>query len=309
MTARRQREFLRRELVQHKRFRELAEGDPIMESQFDSRVKEVEAEIALLPEVGREAKTTLYFDGGPVAGSRGLDADVAIKVLAPFLEMVKTQYAAEKGEAVGARGVRRHEAESRLLLTGTPRGSFGLELSAPESDDLFAEDRLADVLLGIGALVDAATKSDEDYLSHLDSVHERAAAKLQEFYNVLAQAKAGIRIETGDHIVSLDRSMVSDGLARVSGSTSTTDVVEVRGTFRGAVLEKWQYNFLADSGDVLSGRIGDEVSEEQVVGWLAVVNQFAAGKFRRIRNATAGGASRSRHILVGLAPLNASSGP
>ena len=51
--------------------------------------------------------------------------------------MVMADYADRWHGVVGSRGKRTGEANSRLLLTALPRGSFGLELTRAENDELF----------------------------------------------------------------------------------------------------------------------------------------------------------------------------
>src|SRR5436309_8396497 len=147
MSAFSQRSFVQSQMVEMDRLLDLAGGDPLMGPGLRQRKEELARELQTLPAAGKQPRTVLFFTGQPVVGTRGIDAEFAAKVLEPFLEMVKTQYAATKHGNVGARGPRRDEAEAKLLLTGLPRGSFGLELSQPEPQDLFTGEHLGDVLV------------------------------------------------------------------------------------------------------------------------------------------------------------------
>src|ERR1043165_7187883 len=121
MTPREKRRFLRRQIAESERLKELAGDHPLMGPLVAQRADEFKTELETLPAGGREARTVLFFTGDPVQGTKGIDAHFASTVLLPFLEMVKSEYAAEKHGQVGERGPRRDEDEARLLLTGLPR--------------------------------------------------------------------------------------------------------------------------------------------------------------------------------------------
>ena len=103
-----------------------------------------------------------------------------------------TDYADRLHGVIGSRGPRIGEAESRLLLTGLPRGSFGLELTRADSDELFDEGQLADTLAHVTRLVETAARSDEDFAAELDTTAPRVVQKLREFLEVIAKASAGL---------------------------------------------------------------------------------------------------------------------
>ena len=160
MTARTNRDKLKAQLADTRRMRELAGDHPVMSIAFSEREVELEAQIEAIPLGAQEAKTVLYFSGDPVQGSEGIDAAFTGRILEPFQNMVMADYASRYHGVVGTRGRRSGEADSRLLLTALPRGSFGLELSKAENDEIFEEDQLADTLSHITNLVEAASESD-----------------------------------------------------------------------------------------------------------------------------------------------------
>jgi len=61
--------------------------------------------------------------------------------------MVKSQFVSLRHGQVGQRGPRKSENEARLLLTGLPRGSFGLELSQPFQEDWVTANEVSDTLV------------------------------------------------------------------------------------------------------------------------------------------------------------------
>ena len=139
MTTRAHREFLKVQLLETQRLKEMVGDHPLMSVSFTEREQELREKIEALPLGNKEARTILFFSGEPVQGSIGIDASFAGRVLEPFQSMVMADYADRWHGVVGSRGRRPGEAQSRLLLTGLPRGSFGLELARADNDELFDE--------------------------------------------------------------------------------------------------------------------------------------------------------------------------
>src|SRR4029453_327016 len=298
MTSREKRRFLKRQIAESERLKELAGDHPLMGPLVAQREEEFRQELQDLPAGGREARTVLFFTGDPVYGSKGIDAHFASTVLLPFLEMVKSEYVAEKHGHVGERGPRRDEDEARLLLTGLPRCSFGLELSHPESEDLFAEEQLSNVLVKLTELFSSAGKSDEDFVHALEEVSPRVYARLPEFFKSIHDHGANIRMQTGDLEFALDKDRVSDAFIRVSSVHTIENEVEKEGVFRGATLDTWKFDFRTDNGETITGRLGADLSEATVADMLKLTNRPSIARFKETKITTQGGAVRTRYELL-----------
>lgn len=265
MTTRSQREFLKVQLLETQRLKEMAGGHPLMSVAFAERETELAQRISELPYGHKEARTVLFFSGEPVQGSFGIDAAFAGKVLEPFQSMVMADYADRWHGVVGRRGRRSGEAQSRLLLTGLPRGSFGLELTRADNDELFEEDQLADTLAHVTRLVEASSRSDEDFAAELDSTAPRVIQNLRGFLEVVSKNKAGLRMETGDFRCVVTPVQANEAFQRVAGTITNEETVEESGVFKGVLLDSWKFDFLTDSNHSVGGKIHENLTEEQVV--------------------------------------------
>lgn len=265
MSTRSQREHLKVQLLETKRLKELAGDHPLMSVAFAEREQELQEKVNALPIGAKEARTVLFFSGAPVQGSMGIDAGFAGRVLDPFQNMVKADYADRWHGVLGSRGRRFGETESRLLLTGLPRGSFGLELTRAESDQLFEEGQLADTLTHIIRLVEAAAKSDEDFAAQLDDTAPRVVQNLRIFLEVVAKGKAGLRLESGDFRCEMNQLQAMEAFNRVADTISNEEDVEVAGVLKGVLLESWRYDFVTLDGHTMGGKIDQSLSDEQVI--------------------------------------------
>lgn len=263
MTTRRTREFLKTQLVETEGLMKLTGDHPVMSLGLKQRHEELTEAIQNLPVGKKEPRTVLFFSGQPVVGSSGIDANFAGRVLAPFQNLVMSEHAQRWHGALDSRGRRTGEQESRLILTGLPRGSFGLELSKAESEEMFEEDQLADTLAHVTRLVESAGRSDEDFASELDETAPRVIQSLREFLKVVAEGNAGLRMESGDFRGSLAPEQASSAYDRVNSTTTTDDDIQENGVFRGLLLESWRFDFVNESGHKISGKLDDSISEEE----------------------------------------------
>lgn len=265
MTTRAQREFLKVQLLETQQLREMAADHPLMSVSFAEREEDLRRQIAELPLGHKEARTVLFFSGEPVQGSMGIDASFAGRVLEPFQCMVMTDYADRWHGVVGKRGRLSGEAESRMLLTGLPRGSFGLELTRAENDELFDESHLADTLAHVTKLVEAAGRSDEDFAAELDETAPRVIQKLREFLEVVAKGHAGLRLETGDFRCSMNPVEANEAFNRVAGTITKDEPESVAGVFGGVLISDWRFNLATVEGHKIGGKIDENLTQDQVV--------------------------------------------
>jgi hypothetical protein len=305
MTTRAQREFLKVQLIDTQHLREIAGQHPLMSVALEERERELKVKISALPLGNKEARTVLFFSGDPVQGSVGIDASFAGRVLEPFQSMVMADYADRWHGVVGSRGRRSGEADSRLLLTALPRGSFGLELTRADNDELFEEDQLADTLAHVTKLVESSARSDEDFAAELDETAPRVIQNLRQFLEVVSKGKAGLRLETGDYRCSMNPVEANEAFNRVAGTITNDEPVRLPGTFKGVLLESWKFNFVTEENHLLAGKIDENLTEEQVIALnLKFFNNRCAASLLKTTVLFKNGRVRTTYILKGLEALN-----
>ena len=272
-----------------------------MSVALEERQRELKEKIDSLPLGSKEARTILFFSGEPVQGSIGIDASFAGRVLEPFQSMVMADYADRWHGVVGSRGRRTGEAESRLLLTGLPRGSFGLELTRADNDELFEENQLADTLAHVTKLVEAAARSDEDFAAELDETAPRVIQNLREFLEVIARGKAGLRLESGDFRCTMDPIEANEAFNRVAGTITSDELVNIPGVFKGVLLESWKFDFVTEENHRVGGKIDESLTEEQVIALnRSLFNERCVAALLKTTVLFKNGRVRTTHTLKGL---------
>ncbi len=305
MTTRAHRDFLKVQLLETQRLKELVGDHPLMSVSFSEREHELKELIAALPLGSKEARTILFFSGEPVQGSIGIDASFAGRVLEPFQSMVMADYSDRWHGVVGSRGRRHGESQSRLLLTGLPRGSFGLELARADSDELFQEGQLADTLAHVTKLVESAGRSDEDFAAQLDETAPRVIQNLREFLSVVAKGKAGLRLESGDFRCSMNPIEAGEAFNRVASTITSEAPIQNPGVFKGVLLESWRFDFVTEDNHSVGGKIDENLTEEQVIAMNRhFFNERCLASFLKTTVLFKNGRVRTTYILKQLEPLN-----
>lgn len=310
MSIRSQREFLKAQIVETDRLLESVRDHPLMPIGLRQRKEGLEEKLKSLPASSREPRTVLFFTGEPVIGSFGIDAHFAGRVLAPFQSMVMSDYAHRWHGTLGRRGRRSGEHASRLLLSGLPRGSFGLELSRADTDEFLEEDRdrLAETLAHVTRLVESAGRSDEDFAIALEETPARVIRNLGDFLRVVADGQAGLRMESGDFRCTLDPAEARDAYERVSDTATKDEDVEEHGVFKGALLESRRFDFLNDAGRKISGRLDDGLTPEQAGEMAgAYFDKPCIAFLRKTIVSVKNGCERTHYSLKGLRKARADS--
>ncbi len=164
------------------------------------------------------ASVALYFGGRPVVGSKGIEATFAGKALEIYQDMLAKRVArlSRGGEDLSDRGRVPGRANSSLMVTEIARGSFGFVLEEPESNADLVDSALKKAIDEVSELLHSISAKDldgmEDEAEILDS---RLLLSVREFFRLLDDSGATIRVTTDHRQISLSRDQVEAGRSRV----------------------------------------------------------------------------------------------
>lgn len=289
------------QLLDTQRMLEVVKGHPIMFDSLKEREGRLRAQLEAIPVDVEERKVLLLFHGGPVRGSMGIDAVFIGKVAQPFQNMVTAEYGHRVDGKVGKRGQLNNRNESRLFLTALPRGSFGIELSKLESSTLFEDNQFSNALSHVAKLVESSAKSDEDFAVELDGTTPRTIRSLQEFMKAIADDEAGVTIESGGIRCALDIRDVQKAYTRVSETITEEKEISLRGVLKGMLLESWKFDFLAEDGTAITGRLDEELTEAQVGDYITTYfNKPCQAKLREGKVLFKNGRERKTYVLTSI---------
>lgn len=282
------RDALRSDIASVQGLLERARGrDPLGEISLGARLRELEAQLRALEQaVPVTANVALVFDGAPVRGSSAIDADFAGQALQDYQELITRQVAAVAGGGLGARGpipaaIRQ---QSRLNITALVHGSFGFMLE--ENDEgqppLFESPTRAAVHTVTDLLRGVAAADDGWFEGHLQELDFRLFASLKNFISTLHKGGSTLKLSEEERDLRLTPAEVARAYERVS-QVEVDEVEEtVEGELLGIVPIARRFEFRTADGDVISGRVAENLSadylerleREELIGgkgWRALI--------------------------------------
>ncbi len=285
-----EREFLQADLAQARALlgQSPPDEDPIEHSQFTHRVRELEARLAVLPSAiaAAPAAIALFFGGRPVIGSHGIKANFSTKAVGHFQKLVSQRFAADEQGPLASRGRVPLAEETQLLVTDVVHGSFGFVLEAVENS---AEARVS-LKLVVDEVADTLSRmaAPDDALFDEASavVDDRQLGTLKEFFKLLDDEGASLRLVEGERDFELDSAAVSRARHRVEGLS----IEDRNEAFEGQIVGWTQYSHrfelrLHDGGAMLAGAVAREAMDRAIQEGLNPFNQHfrVSLKVREVR--------------------------
>lgn len=193
-----------------------SEDDPLGYLQLSKRRQALSAKLAEIEgAVQHKAAVALFFAGGPVVGSRGIDATFAGKTVGLFQDLVSKQFAMEEFGELGRRGPVALQPNSDLLVTNVVRGSVGLLLEEADQNDAFADTQLKVVVDHvIATLAAAAAPAPEPFEQALDGMAPRFLTALGDFFELMDERHALLRVVESELEIEFNTDAISRGRER-----------------------------------------------------------------------------------------------
>lgn len=233
---------------------------------FESRAEQLEAELSQLSrELGTLANVTLVFKGGPVQGSRSIDANFAADALKNFQELISKQIAHAHIGGLASRGPIPVSSASCLNITGVVHGSFGFTLEEldPAGTPLLPS-ALRETLDQALKTVEAVSSVDDAaFAEMIEELDARVFVAIKKFVNTLYKGDASLTLLSNDVELPLDK----DGVARAHERVERSDVDELEyaaiGRLIGVMPIARRFEFLPDgNAEVVSGKVGPRLSDQ-----------------------------------------------
>lgn len=233
------------------------EEDPIGWFQLNSRKKHIEEQINRIEKTPAAlASIGLFFGGDPVFGSKGILAEFAGKILEQFQELVQKRFAVADTGPLGARGPIRGKGDAQLMIVEVARGSFGFVLEEASENMALVETPLKQVLDEVSQLLINIASADEALFDQaLESLDERTLISLKEFYKVLGENKATMKLVEQEKELLL-------GLEDITRARQRTEFIDINNSEHikeGTLyilphLKKFEMH-LSDAQETISGNI------------------------------------------------------
>lgn len=241
--------------------------DPIGFFQLTNRLAELKTQLeAIRARTDKLASVALFFGGAPVFGSRGISAEFAGRAINVFQDLVSKSFAATEGGTLGERGPIPLRGNAQMMLTDVARGSFGLILEETDANDSLAETALHEIVDGVTqAILDISAPDDAVYEAALVKVDSRSLMSFRDFFKLLDDQSATLRLVEGDKDTELDSTAVHRARLR-------TDFINVEDTVSDSMVGRLTFlpmhrRFelkVTGSEEPIYGTISSEFSRERL---------------------------------------------
>jgi hypothetical protein len=202
----------------------------------------------------------------------------------------------EAARSAGRQRRQRGSAVPALLLTGTPRGSFGLEFTPQLQEDHALLDVHRGSLEHIAeAIITAAESESADQLA--ETIPAKVLQPLTRFFRTLANYKAELRLALPNGRSRSISAEQATGTAERLERTIAQEEVQRTGTFRGLTRESGWFDLVLEDGAVVTGVVADAFTEEDLDRIDALTNKRCLASLQETRITKAGRTTSSVILL------------
>lgn len=243
-----------------------SDGDVVGRLSFTTRLNIVAAELTTLrAKDAQVAEVAILFDGGPVEGSRTIDATFAAQALTYFQAVVTRLFASNLKGELAARGKIKGSELAALNIRGIATGSFGFILE--EKDALQAsavKTPIRESLEEAANLFEEFTQENEDeFLIDVDDINPRVFRALAQFFRHLEKNDAVFKTNLPHRNYSFDHSGVKRAYRRITETNVKIEPVAWVGTLVGLSPIKRTFDFKRDGAqEIVSGKFSHQVSQD-----------------------------------------------
>jgi hypothetical protein len=270
----------------------LAEGDAPMHDQLAGQLERVEQALATAPHAESvpvpSPRTALFLRGEGVLGSEGIRAGLAGRALVE-LESI---YVAFTRELERGNSARTRRTNAQLMLAGTPRGSFGLEVVAHP-----AHPELEPVLQTVAEAIGTVVRTQELEVG-TRGIPEKALAPMQRFIELLATNGTELRFahsdRTGDTLTLAQLQAARERLGKQYRVRKET----VFGTFRGLMADSGRFDFRGNDGMAYTGSVSDELDDDNLRRIARLFDSPCRAELELTEVEKPGGARKRRYVLI-----------
>lgn len=247
---------------------------------------------------------SVLFDGDPVHKTLGIKADFAPKAIESFQELVD------------ARRVQLHKKSHEnkktlfnpqpLLITGTPRGSFGFrfeELNDSEDGRILGNTLTHEAIRESIEIINTfKSDNEEKFNESVKSIDRRSIHAISDFFEHAKDSKAIVKFNIDNVTTEIQMRDIVFIVDRAKRISKEDEGIELKGKLTGLMINARKFEFQPEVGKCFSGSFSDGCDPGSFSGFL---KGYCLGLFHRTREIKQGKGQKSRWKwdLVDLTPI------
>lgn len=286
-------------------------SDLIAHASLSSRLEVLEEEASTLEQTHSTlGSVILSFEGAPVEGSRGIDAEFATETLRAYQELISKQVANLEGFKLPRSGPVPLKDFARLKITNVVHGSFGFQLEESNDEPEFMDSAIKKAISTVDSLIaDFSSPTYENFEQALASVDRRVFLSMQKFFESLFRDSASVKIFDDTKAYEIDNRLIVGARERLQGLKVRDEQFDVPGELLGLAPIQRRFDFQPVNGvPPISGRVGQRLSDnylERLHGEQRISGRLYRAKMQRRIARRADGFESISYTLLDLAEPNA----
>ncbi|MFL6760808.1 hypothetical protein [Sphingomonas sp.] len=286
---------------------ELDPNDIVNRASIAKRLEVVRTELATMTdELETQGVVILAFDGFPVEGSRGIDAEFAADALHDYQELIAKQIGERETGGLSRTGPVPSRDLARLNITNVVHGSFGFQLEEKDSGQTsLVPSPVKEAITQVDNMLAALASPDpETFDDALASIDRRMFITVQSFYENLYNDSASLKIIESSRSIVLDNSLVARARERLHGTVVNDEDFATKGELLGISPVQRRFDFREEAtGRIISGQVDQQLSSQYLArlhGDQIAPGQTYTALMRRRIAVRSDGSERESFTLTGL---------
>lgn len=245
----------------------------------------------------------VFFSSPAINESHAISAGLAGQLLVQYDRMYVEL--ATRNERRLTDGVRRKKGSSppELMLTGTPKGSFGLELvPKPETDAQLGRSH-AESIRELGEILVRLARSEGNLDAIVSNIPPKVVQAAKTFFGLLAKHHAEVRFtfdnRASERLNLKQIVMISEALQK-STEQETKDYV---GVFRGLCNDSHYFDFQPENEAVITGKADDLLNENDCTRIDQFKNKRCIATILKSVVVNLSGQKNTTYILLDVKPI------
>ena len=273
------KQWLQQQLDATKELLAISKNNELMRISLENRIRSIEADICACDEqeLSAEAKISMWFSGDATYGSQGLRGSVMKETLNSVEGMVKSAAQKRILEYERANHCRADRPKGSFYVTALTSGSFGYEMTYKEDGQLFEAPLIIQSINDVMHIIEMTSSESLDIDELVEQQPIKLLSHLKDFYTTIKKNHSFLRMASGNMGFTLDRKHTNTGFENLCAQDTTEQVVEIEGTFMGALVESGKFEYLDEENKLKHGRFSEDIEADVIT---QMVRRFTNSRCR-----------------------------
>ena len=257
----------------------ISKNNELMRISLENRIRSLEADISACDEqeLSAEAKISMWFSGDATYGSLGLRGSFMKETLNSVEGMVKSAAQKRILEYERANHCRADRPKGSFYVTALTSGSFGYEMTYKEDGQLFEDPLIIQSINDVMHIIEMTSSDSLDIDELVEQQPIKLLSHLKDFYTTIKKNHSFLRMASGNMGFTLDRKHTNTGFENLCAQDTTEQVVEIEGTFMGALVESGKFEYLDEENKLKHGRFSEDIEADVIT---QMVRRFTNSRCR-----------------------------